>query len=109
MNLEKCPRCGKRKMHPDEASNALSRKDNETFICNDCGADEAIEEYRKWKEVRIYAKVALRNGNTYRMSFVPEMLGELLSQLEKGTDDEWDLNGLQVNTSEIRMVKVESQ
>ena len=34
-----CPKCGKKyKEHP-----ALSRTDNETLICSDCGTREALE------------------------------------------------------------------
>lgn len=40
-----CPRCGEPKMDPIEARNALSRKDNKTLICNDCGMAEAMEEW----------------------------------------------------------------
>lgn len=36
-----CPKCGK--TYPDSLG-ALSRKDNATFICNDCGMQEAIDE-----------------------------------------------------------------
>lgn len=43
-----CPRCNENKLHPDEAMNALSRSDNETYICNDCGVDEAMEELKKY-------------------------------------------------------------
>ena len=36
-----CPNCGKKySEHP-----ALSRKDNETLICADCGTKEALAEY----------------------------------------------------------------
>ena len=34
-----CPRCGKSYAAPP----ALSRKDNETLICPDCGTREALE------------------------------------------------------------------
>lgn len=34
-----CPRCGQSYSAPP----ALSRKDNETFICPDCGTREALE------------------------------------------------------------------
>lgn len=36
-----CPRCGKEyKEYP-----ALSRKDNKTYICPDCGTAEAFEDF----------------------------------------------------------------
>lgn len=37
----KCPRCGKEK----ERLLALSRTDNKTMICDDCGTAEALEDY----------------------------------------------------------------
>jgi predicted RNA-binding Zn-ribbon protein involved in translation (DUF1610 family) len=41
MNIWKCPRCGKlTKSYP-----ALSRKDNKTKICSDCGTDEALYDF----------------------------------------------------------------
>lgn len=46
----KCPRCGEYKLDPVEVHNSLSRKDNETYICNDCGTKEAVEEYLKLME-----------------------------------------------------------
>lgn len=39
-----CPKCKEKKLHPDEIMNSLSRKDNETYICNDCGNTEAFDE-----------------------------------------------------------------
>jgi len=38
----KCPRCGVNELKPKLASNALSRKDNKTYICSDCGMQEAL-------------------------------------------------------------------
>lgn len=38
-----CPRCGVTKLKPIEVHNALSRTDNETFICSACGMQEAVE------------------------------------------------------------------
>lgn len=39
-----CPRCGEKTLHPEMVRNSLSRKDNETYICDDCGTAEALEE-----------------------------------------------------------------
>lgn len=39
----KCPRC-KREF---ERLLALSRKDNKTMICDQCGTEEALEDYQK--------------------------------------------------------------
>ena len=40
-----CPRCNKNELHPTLAMNALSRRDNETYICPSCGTEEAFEDY----------------------------------------------------------------
>lgn len=37
-----CPRCGQNGLHPEEVRNSLSRRDSETFICNECGMEEAM-------------------------------------------------------------------
>ncbi len=52
--MKECPRCGEKKLREVEAENALSRKDNKTYICSDCGTDEAFIDAgmsveKKWK------------------------------------------------------------
>ena len=47
----KCPRCGEDTLHSERALNALSRKDNKTYVCPSCGAAEAMldwEGYDVW-------------------------------------------------------------
>jgi len=39
-DFKKCPKCGKRYSEPP----ALSRDDNETLICPDCGLLEALRD-----------------------------------------------------------------
>lgn len=41
-----CPVCGR----PYDEYPALSRKDNKTEICPDCGTAEALEAFAKWME-----------------------------------------------------------
>lgn len=41
-----CPRCGVKL--PDHPA-ALSRVDNVTEICSDCGTDEAMQDYVKYR------------------------------------------------------------
>jgi len=41
-----CPRCGKREMDEVDGRNALSRRDNETYICSACGQAEALIDAR---------------------------------------------------------------
>lgn len=43
----KCPLCKVNELC-ESGGNALSRKDNETEICSECGIKEAIEEYTKY-------------------------------------------------------------
>lgn len=40
--MKKCPRCKRMTMHDKEVLNSLSRRDDKTYICNDCGDDEAL-------------------------------------------------------------------
>ena len=39
--METCPRCGSAEMHFP----ALSRTDNRTHVCSDCGRLEALEQF----------------------------------------------------------------
>jgi transposase-like protein len=40
----KCPRCGEDEMNENKMDNALSRRDNKTYICNPCETDEAMHD-----------------------------------------------------------------
>lgn len=44
---EVCPLCG---ATFEDGMGALSRKDNETIICSDCGTEEAMSEYLSEKK-----------------------------------------------------------
>ena len=37
-----CPRCLKNELIPNMVLNSLSRRDNDTYICNPCGDEEAM-------------------------------------------------------------------
>ena len=37
-----CPRCESRLLHSERAMDALSRRDNVTYVCSPCGEDEAV-------------------------------------------------------------------
>lgn len=41
-----CPIC-EGPMHPEQVMNALSRADNKTYICSDCGAREGLTDFFK--------------------------------------------------------------
>jgi predicted RNA-binding Zn-ribbon protein involved in translation (DUF1610 family) len=49
----KCPRCQENMLAEEKALNALSRRDNKTYICSRCGEREAIFDYEieKMKEI----------------------------------------------------------
>lgn len=40
--MVQCPRCHKDKLDEVDVRNALSRRDNKTYICSDCGNEEAF-------------------------------------------------------------------
>lgn len=40
--MKECPRCHKMTIEDEDILNSLSRRDNETYICNDCGNDEGF-------------------------------------------------------------------
>ncbi|MCW2763829.1 MAG: hypothetical protein JWR85_4030 [Marmoricola sp.] len=43
-----CPRCGEKTLRLDRpALNALSRTDNQTYVCSDCGTNEALEDFAR--------------------------------------------------------------
>jgi transposase-like protein len=42
-----CPACKKNYLHPNLVMNSLSRRDNQTYICPQCGDREAMEDYEK--------------------------------------------------------------
>lgn len=41
--MKRCPKCGRE----FERLLAISRKDNKTMICDQCGTEEALEDYQK--------------------------------------------------------------
>ena len=42
---KKCPRCGKFRLEKPLTRNAVSRRDNKTYICHSCGNDEALFDF----------------------------------------------------------------
>lgn len=45
-----CPRCKTNYLFEEEALNALSRRDNETYICPKCGEGEALHDFYRIPE-----------------------------------------------------------
>ena len=56
-DIEKCPKCGHYKVFmqwidgkKNYALNAVSRRDDETYICSDCGIVETFEDYSNFSK-----------------------------------------------------------
>ena len=47
--MKKCPRCKEQKLEKYEIKNALSRRDNKTYICSDCGTEEGMFDFANSK------------------------------------------------------------
>lgn len=47
LNPELCPTCKTYSLWPKprQVMNALSRRDNDTYICNPCGREEALTDF----------------------------------------------------------------
>lgn len=43
--MKECPRCHKMTMKDEDVLNSLSRRDNKTYICNDCGKAESYIDF----------------------------------------------------------------
>lgn len=66
VETEICPRCLDHYEHRGEVGRALSRRDNTTYICSDCGREEALvdmgilkDQESKAREARI-ARLTLK-------------------------------------------------
>jgi hypothetical protein len=40
-----CPICKKNYLNPRMVMNSLSRRDNKTYICDECGTKEAMDDF----------------------------------------------------------------
>lgn len=47
LSKERCPVCKTAYLYKEMVFNKLSRKDNATYICNDCGTNEAFSDFAK--------------------------------------------------------------
>ena len=46
VKYKQCPECKEFKLYPVETMNALSRKDNKTYVCSDCGTLEGFDSLK---------------------------------------------------------------
>lgn len=42
--MRDCPHCGRQPLDPRDTLNALSRRDNQTYVCSGCGLIEALRQ-----------------------------------------------------------------
>ena len=104
IQIKDCPRCGEpipNREHAGQYSGAISRHDNVTEICSDCGTNEAIEDLEKqsaWTVLREWHDSldnAVRDDKRELMNFNPHMWWQYLglrnaiskvAQVERGED-----------------------
>lgn len=64
--MKKCPRCGQLTLEDEDGLNALSRRDNKTYICHICGEEEHFIDqgliFPGKRERDFVAKVAKKTG-----------------------------------------------
>lgn len=56
--MKNCPRCGEDTMDENQVMNALSRRDNHTYICSPCGTQEAFVDMGMVGEIEWYSTIA---------------------------------------------------
>lgn len=86
----KCPRCT-RPMHDKMVRNSLSRLDNETYICNGCGRDEAIFNMFNPKDLLTPLDQMVFPGEKTRPDQIPDpkplvIPASIADQIPAGTD-----------------------
>ena len=47
LSTKLCPRCKKNFLYEEQALNSLSRKIPDTYVCNDCGTEETMEDFKR--------------------------------------------------------------
>lgn len=52
--VQMCPRCGTQPLDDNLVRNALSRKDNQTYVCPSCGTDEALVNLRFGRDADVW-------------------------------------------------------
>lgn len=73
--IYRCPHCSKKFIEPP----AISRKDNKTKICSECGQKEALErfqEYKKSQDFKKFIETSQMNANIYNAKIIISVSGE---------------------------------
>jgi len=64
--MKLCPRCHKLKLEDENVLNSLSNRDNETYICCDCGDEESYIDKKLQKpsanELAFVSMIEARKG-----------------------------------------------
>lgn len=82
--IEKCPRCGKKF---DTRYAALSRKDNKTKICSDCGTTEALETFSKHYNKQKEAETILKLNDKVKFNNNGQEIEATISEIKPNSDN----------------------
>lgn len=99
---KKCPRCGK--TYTDFP--ALSRRDNKTYICPDCGVDEAMEDYFKAMSKQENLTEDLK-GTGEDQTQTQEDVEQAISEVENPTEE--DKFAVETTNSNIEVLIADEQ
>ena len=99
---KKCPRCGK--TYTDFP--ALSRRDNKTYICPDCGVDEAMEDYFKAMSKQESLTEELK-GTGEDQTQTQEDVEQAVSEVENPTEE--DKFAVETTNSNIEVLIADEQ
>lgn len=99
---KKCPKCGK--TYTDFP--ALSRRDNKTYICPDCGIDEAMEDYFKAMSKQENLTEDLK-GTGEDQTQTQEDVEQAISEVENPTEE--DKFAVETTNSNIEVLIADEQ
>jgi len=87
--MKKCPRCGEMKLHPDNRFNVLSRKDNKTHICSDCGFAEASGAFIRSKAKFELGQLVWTRGVNDKVADDEEFAKFVTDSLKRHAKGDW--------------------
>lgn len=91
--MKECPRCKEQTLDETEVLNALSRRDNRTYICSDCGTAEAMFDLAVSEYIEMAgAACRMLTGKTQarsRTEFAMRLTGAMREE-EAWLDKPWD-------------------